>query len=356
MYRILTVNPGSTSTKVAVYEDENHLISENFVHTAGDLSQFKNLIDQLDYRKDIILSWLKEKNFDMSTLSAVGGRGGTLPPVKTGGYWVNEEMKNYLIKKPRMVHASNLGALLADAIAKPLNIPAYIYDAVTAGELLDIAKITGFPEIERQSFCHVLNSRAMSIKVAKKYGKTYNDMNFIVAHMGGGISMSAHSHGKLIDSISDDSGPFAPDRSGSINLMYLVDLCYSGEYNRREILTKIRGMGGLKAHLGTHDCRLIEKMIENGDEHAKLIYEAQGFQICKGIGMMAGVFEEPIDAIILTGGLANSKMLMDMVVKRVKFIAPIEIIPGEDELEAMALGGLRILRGEEQAWEFVDNE
>jgi butyrate kinase len=207
--------------------------------------------------------------------------------------------------------------------------------------------ITGIPEFLRHSQCHVLNSKAMGRKVAEKYGKQYKDLNLIVAHLGGGISISIHEKGRIVDAIGDDSGPFSPERTGSLPLLYIVDLCYSGQYTKREMVRKIRGLGGIKAHLGTHDCRKVEKMIAEGNEKARLVYEAEAYQIAKGIGELAPVLNGEIDYIILTGGMANSEMLTGMVAERVKYIAHVEIMPGEVEMEALAFGALRILRGEE---------
>ena len=280
------------------------------------------------------------------------GRGGLLPNLHAGGYLVNPHMKEALLGGQASPHASNLGALLAYEIAEPLGIPSYIYDAVMADEFEEIAKVTGLPDVQRQSMCHVLNMKAMSRKVAEKHGKRYEDMTLLVAHLGGGISIGIHKGGKIIDAIRDDAGPFSPERSGSIPLLYIVDMCYSGIYNRKEMIKRIRGMGGLKAHLGTADCRRIEKMIESGDERAKLLYEAQAYQVAKGIGELAPVVSGKVDYIILTGGVAYSKMMTDMIKERVEFIAPVEIMPGEDEMEALALGALRILRGEETAQEY----
>ena len=348
-YEILAINPGSTSTKIAVYEDKNEKFSVNIDHPAKELDVFEGINDQFPFRKEAILQVLKENHYSVERLAAVVGRGGQLPPVKSGGYLVNQTMKRRIIEGPIVSHASNLGALLADAIAVPLGIPAYIYDAVSSDELKPVARVIGIPEIKRQSFCHVLNSKAMCRKAAEAQGKRYEEMNFIVAHLGGGISVSAHEKGKIVDVITDDGGPFSPERSGSIPLIYIVDMCYSGLYNKREIMKKLRGMGGLKALLGTPDCREIEKMIDGGDENAKLIYEAQAYQIAKGIGELAPVFESMPDAVILTGGVAYSQRLTAMIQKRVEFIAPVIILPGENELESLAYGALRILQGEEKA-------
>jgi butyrate kinase len=251
-------------------------------------------------------------------------------------------------------HASNLGALIAASIADPLGIPAYIYDAVSADEFCDLARVTGFPEYSRRNFSHVLNTKAMGRKYAKEKGGAYSDFNLIIAHLGGGISISAHKKGRIIDSISDDGGPFSPERSGSVPLNFIVELCYSGKYTKGEVLRKIRGGGGLKAHLDTADCRQIEERIAAGDEHAKLVYEAMGYQIAKGIGTICPVFDGPIDAIILTGGVAFSKMITDMVKEKVSFIAPVAVYPGENEMESLTLGALRILREEEVAREYAD--
>ncbi len=242
------------------------------------------------------------------------GRGGILPNIVAGGYQVNDALVDCLLHYPVFEHASNLGGVMALAFARPLGIPAYIYDAVTSDELLPEARITGFKGVTRTSFCHVLNARATAHKYAESRGLAYKDMNLVVAHLGGGISISAHSHGRIIDSVSDDAGPFSPDRSGSTNTLYVVDLCYSGKYTKAEMLKKLRGEGGMSALLGTHDCREIERRIQAGDERAALVYKAQALQIAKGVGTLLGCFTELIDAVILTGGLAYSKMLTDMVI------------------------------------------
>lgn len=352
--KILAVNPGSTSTKIAVYDDETELFCRSIDHSDQEFAQYEKITDQYRFRKDMVLSILKENRIDITKLAAVVGRGGMLPPVKAGGYIVNKAMKDRIINGPIISHASNLGALIADAIAVPLGIPAYIYDAVSSDELYDVARITGIPEVSRQSFCHVLNAKATARKAAAKYGKKYEEMNFIVAHLGGGTSVSIHEKGRIVDVITDDGGPFSPERAGSMPLLYIVDMCYSEKYNKKEMLKKLRGMGGMKAHLGTHDCREIEKMIAAGDQKAKMVYEAQAYQIAKGIGELSAVLSGKLDLIILTGGMAYSKMMTDMIVQRVSFIAPVEILPGENEMESLALGALRILRGEEEFSEYAE--
>lgn len=351
---ILAINPGSTSTKLAVYEDEIMLFSESIEHSNEELSACSGLKEQFNMRLSRLMDVLDKRSFDPSGLSCVVGRGGQLPPVKAGGYYVNEAMKRRIIVGPIINHASNLGALLAVAVAKPFGIPAMIYDAVSSDEMRPVAKITGIPEIVRQSFCHVLNTKAMARKAAAAAGRKYEEMNYIIAHIGGGVSVSAHNYGKIVDVITDDAGPFSPERSGSVPLLYIVDMCFSGNYSKKELLKELRGQGGLKAYFGTHDCRDIEKMIAEGDEKAKIVYEAQAYQIAKGIGELSPTIEGKIDNIILTGGVANSEMLTGMIKRYVEFLAPVLVMPGENELEALALGALRIMRGEEACSEYTE--
>ena len=351
-YTILVLNPGSTSTKAAVYQDDHPLLTRSIVHSNHDLAPFPTLNDQLDYRVALVRGWLAQEGFDLTTLSAVVGRGGIIPNIVAGGYVVDDALADCLLHHTVFDHASNLGGLMAREFARPLGIPAYIYDAVTSDELLPEARVTGFKEVTRTSFCHVLNARAMGHKYAQAMGRSYEDMNLVIAHLGGGISISAHSHGRIIDSVSDDAGPFSPDRAGSLNMLYVVDMCYSGKYTKAEMLKKLRGEGGMSALLGTHDCQEVERRIKAGDEWAALVYKAQALQIAKGVGIMLGCFTELIDAVILTGGLANSKMLTGMVIGYLHNLSRVVVLPGENEMEALALGALRILRDEEQPHTF----
>jgi butyrate kinase len=256
--------------------------------------------------------------------------------------------------RPIMEHASNLAAPIAYGIAKKVGIPSYIYDCVMADELPDIARISGMPDIPRTSSSHVLNTRAMAIKAANNRGMKYEKMNIIVAHLGGGISINVHEKGRIIDLVSDDEGPFSPERAGRVPCRDLINLCYSGKFDKKTMQRKLRGNGGLRAYLNTIDAREVEQMIEEGNEEAKLVYEAMAYQIAKGIGELATVIEGNVDAIILTGGIAYSKMLTDWIVKRVKFIAPVEILAGENEMESLAFGALRVLRGEESARQYIE--
>ncbi len=346
--KVLAINPGSTSTKVAVFEDDKVLFTESLTHTDEELGQFEKVADEFDMRKEKILSILEVNNFDVNDLDGVVGRGGLLSNIHAGGYLVNEDLKKKLSSSETPEHASNLGGLISEAIASPLGIPAYIYDAVGADELEDIAKITGFPEFTRHSLCHVLNTKAMVRKYAQSVGKKNTQINALVAHLGGGISISAHKKGRIVDVITADGGPFSPERSGSVPLNYLLNMCFSGEYTKAEIKKKIAGNGGMKAYLGTSDCREIEKMIDQGDEKAKKIYQAQAYQIAKGIGELAPVLKGDIDVIIITGGIAYSKMLTSMILEYINFLGKVEILPGENELESLAAGAIRILNGEEE--------
>lgn len=348
-HKILAVNPGSTTTKIALYENEKEIFSVNIEHSTEEVKKFAKVTDQLDMRKEAVAKILAEKNVDTSTLSAVVGRGGIFPPIEAGGYLVEEKLKEMIYAVKEGEHASNLGALIADSIAAPLGIPAFIYDGVSSYEFTEVAAISGLPEYRRKNISHVLNSKAMARKYAEDRGGKYEDYNLVIAHLGGGITVTAHKGGRIVDTVSDDEGHFSPERAGSMALMFIIDTCYSGQYDRAEMRKKIRGGGGLKAHLGTSDCREVEKMIADGDEHAKLIYEAMAYTVAKSIGSLGTVFGEKVDGIILTGGIAYSKDLTAMIGKNVSFIAPVHIYPGENEMESLSLGSLRILRGEEEA-------
>lgn len=345
-YNILVINPGSTSTKAAWFSGGKQLHSASIDHSSRELDRFADILDQEDYRTELCKGLLREWQERPERLSAIVGRGGLLPNMKAGGYLVDEAMIQAIRSGKASPHASNLGALLAKKLADPLGIPAFIYDCVTSDEFTEIAKITGMPNVRRESMCHVLNMKAVCREAAAKQNTSYEKLNLIVAHLGGGISISIHHKGQIVDAIRDDAGPFSPERAGSVPLLYMIDLCYSGVYNRKEMIKNVRGLGGMKAYLGTQDCREIEAMIAAGDEKAKLLYEAQAYQIAKGIGELAPVLDGKIDGIILTGGMAYSKRMTDMVARRVEFIAPVQIIPGEREMEALALGAARILDGE----------
>lgn len=349
-YTQLIINPGSTSTKLAIYRGREKVAQENIEHAQEELAAFEGIPDQIPFRMEVVQNFLKRHRVDVRKLDAIMGRGGLVPGLKTGGYLVNDALfyalENDKISSP---HASNLGGMLAKLIGDMAQAPAYIYDAVTSSELTPVAKITGIPKITRQSFCHVLNSRAMALRYCQERGLDYEKQNFIVAHLGGGVSASVHRQGQIVDSLGDDDGQFSPERSGSVPSLELIRLCYSGDYTRNDMKRLVRGKGGMYAHLGTSDCREIERRIADGDEHADLIFQAQAYQIAKGIGLLSVALKGKCDAIILTGGVAHSQALTRRVEEYVGFIAPVAVMPGENEMEALALGGLRILEGKEEA-------
>jgi len=349
---ILAINPGSTSTKIALYRNEEMLFNENISHPMSEIEQFDTIIEQEPMRMKAVLDALTKHGYKPADLSIVMGRGGMLPPVKVGGYVVDEKMLQLIYEGKIQQHASNLGAVLANDIAKAAGVQAYVYDAVSACEFPPVAKITGMKEIERRSFYHVLNCRAVSIRYAESIGKKYEDVNLLVTHLGGGITVGAHCKGKIIDSLADDNGPFAPERAGSVPLLDLIDMCYSGNYTKKEMMGKVRGMGGLRSLLGTSDGREIQKLIEAGDKNAALVMEAQAYQIAKGIALLSPALRGDCDAIIVTGGLAHNAFLVEDVKKYIGWMGKIVVMPGEFEMEALALGSLRILRRQEEAYEF----
>lgn len=354
MYRILTINPGSTSTKIGVYEEENPLFVKTIPHSAEELKRFERIADQYAMRRDTVLEALKEAGIQLADLHAVVGRGGILPPMESGTYVVNQRMIEYLHAPGEREHASNLGALIAREIADRAGIPAFIVDPVSVDEFEPIARISGIPEIERRSLSHALNLKAAARRAARDMGRPYQELNLIVTHMGGGISVTPHRRGRMIDANQalDGTGPFSPERAGGLPIGDVLRLAFSGQYTYEQLFRKFVGHGGLVAHLGTNDAQEVEKRIARGDQHAKLVYEAMAYQIAKEIGAMATVLKGEVDAIVLTGGLAFSELLTGWISERTKWIAPIFIYPGEDELLAMAQGALRVLHGEEQAKDF----
>ncbi|NLK44027.1 MAG: butyrate kinase [Tissierellia bacterium] len=350
MYKILAINPGSTSTKVAVYEDENLVFKYSIDHSTEELAKYPTINDQYEMRYEKILNILEENNIRVEELNIIVGRGGPVAPLKSGAYLVDEVLVDKLRNDPLVHHASNLGGIIAYEMGKNLGIDALIYDAVSTDELEDIARLSGLKEIPRRSLIHTLNMRASAIKVAKSMGKNYRDLNLIVAHLGGGLSISIHEKGRMVDIVSDDEGAFSPERAGLIPSGALVDFCYKND--KATVAKLLTGKGGLVSYLGTNDAREVEKMIENKDEYAKLVYEAMAYQVAKSIGELATVVEGKVDGIILTGGMAYSKMLTGWIEKRVKFISQVIVVPGENELESLAMGGLRVLRGEEKVHRF----
>lgn len=346
---ILAVNPGSTSTKVGVFRQGEPLLIKTINHNPNHLLSYGQLENQIPYRLSVIHEILEEKNYDLSRLRAVVGRGGTLRGLKAGGYEVTAKFRQDMLDPHNDQHASILGAPLAFDIAAPLGIPAYIYDSVMACELLDVAKLSGLAGIDRYGSCHVLNSRAQGINYAASIGRKYQQLRLIVCHMGGGITVMAHQDGRIIDDVSYDEGAMSPERTGGIQLLQWTRLCYSGKYTEAEVKKLIAGKGGLYDHLGVTDCRQVERMIEAGNKKAALVYEAMAYQAAKAIAQMSVPLRGQVDAVILTGGAAHSKLLTSMIEAYAGHIGKFVIMPGEDELQALANGAARILDGEEAA-------
>jgi len=355
MNLILAINPGSTSTKIAVYQNEKEIFIKNIKHTTEELAGFSIITDQYEFRKQIILEELKANNLDVNAMKTIVGRGGLVKPIASGIYAVNEPMKADLRKGVLGQHASNLGGLIADDIAKSVDgAKAYIADPVVVDEMEDIARISGHPEFERISIFHALNQKAIARTHAKKQGKKYEDINLIVAHLGGGISVGAHKKGRVIDvnNALDGEGPFSPERAGTLPVGQLAKLCFSGKYELAEIKKMITGKGGFVAYLDTNDAYVVEQAAENGDKKAMLIQDAMAYQVAKEIGALSCVLEGEVDGIILTGGIAYGKPFVEAVKKRVKHLGNFFVYPGEDEMKALAMNGLMVLKGEIVASEY----
>ncbi|WP_370569615.1 butyrate kinase [Sporosarcina sp. BP05] len=350
-HRILVINPGSTSTKIGVFEGESQLMESTLRHSSEEIAQYPSIIDQYSFRKKAILQSLEKEGINISTLSAICGRGGLLRPIEGGTYSVNEAMIQDLKTGYSGQHASNLGGIIAHEIASSLNLPAFIVDPVVVDELAPIARISGFSSINRKSIFHALNQKAVARRYAKQVGKKYDTLRLIVTHMGGGITVGVHEFGKVIDVNNGlhGDGPFSPERAGTVPAGELVELCFSGEYFRHEVMKKLVGQGGLVGYLGTNDAVRVEQRIEDGDENAKLVYEAMAYQVAKEIGSAAAVLHGQVDAIILTGGLAYGKGFVKDITSRIDWISDIVVYAGEDELQALAEGALRVLTGEEIA-------
>ena len=335
-FRLLIINPGSTSTKIGVYEDEKQIFEKTLRHSAEEIGQFETIYSQKDFRKEVILNVLRENNFNINTLDAVVGRGGLLKPIPSGTYEVNKALLEDLKIGVQGPHASNL------------------VDPVVVDELSDVARLSGVPELRRISIFHALNQKAVAKRLAKESGKKYEDLKLVVTHMGGGVSVGAHKYGKVIDvnNTLDGDGPFSPERAGGVPAGELIKMCFSGKYSKDEVYKKIVGKGGVVAYLGTNDLKSVIDKKNDGDEKCKLVYDAFIYQVAKEIGAMSTVLKGQVDAIILTGGIAYSPFVVDDLKKAIGWIAPVKVYPGEDELLALAQGGIRVLSGEEEAKEY----
>lgn len=353
-FKLLVINPGSTSTKIAVFEDENIIFSETLRHSVEELSKYEHVKDQYQFRLDIILDTLKKNNIDINTFSAIVGRGGLLKPIEGGTYKVNDKMIEDLNSLDLGEHASDLGGILAYGIANKIGVEAYIVDPVVVDELQDVARISGLKDIERISIFHALNQKAVARRHARIKGEKYEDLNLIVVHLGGGISVGAHYKGRVIDVANalNGDGPFSPERSGGLPVGDLVNLCYSGKYTCEEMKKKLVGKGGLVSYLDTNSAIEVCEKIKKGDEYAKLVYYAMAYQVAKEIGACAAVLKGQVDGILLTGGIAYDQVFTDWIKDMVSFISEVYIYPGEDELTALAEGALRVLKGEEAAKEY----
>jgi butyrate kinase len=354
--RILAINPGSTSTKIAVFRNDEALFVKNIKHANEELAKFENITDQFAFRKDIIVKELKDAEIDIKAITAVVGRGGLVKPIESGVYEVNDALKADLKKGVLGEHASNLGGLIADDIAKELEgARAFIADPVVVDELQDVARISGHPKFSRLSIFHALNQKAIARTYAKSIGKSYDEINVIVAHLGGGISVGAHKQGRVIDvnNALDGEGAFSPERSGTLPNGQLAKMCFSGEYTIDDIKKMIKGEGGLVAHLGTNDAYEVECRAKDGDEKAKLVQDAMSYQVAKEIGAMSAVLKGKVDGILITGGIAHGKVVVDYIKDMVEHIAEVKVYPGEDEMKALAMNGLMVLKGEVETKEYV---
>lgn len=350
-YISLIINPGSTSTKIGVFEDETLLFEETLRHSTEEISKYASIYEQKDFRKNVILDVLNKKNFDMKSINFIVGRGGMLKPIPGGTYNVSDDLLNDLVIGKQGQHASNLGGILAREIGDELGVPSFIVDPVVVDELQDVARLSGVAELPRRSVFHALNQKAVAKRYAKEVGKKYEDLNLIVVHMGGGVSVGAHQNGRIIDVANalDGEGPFSPERAGAVPPGDLIKLCFSGKYTEKEVYKMVVGNGGFNSYLHTNDARDVEKLYMEGDEFGSLVMRAFHYQVSKEIGAMSTVLKGKVDRIILTGGIAYSPFTCGEIEKRTGFIAPVTVYPGEDELLALCQGGLRVITGEEKA-------
>jgi len=353
-YKMLIINPGSTSTKIGVFEDETLLFEETLRHTTEEIAQYATIFDQKDFRKKIITDFLASKNVAMTEFNVIVGRGGMLKPIPGGTYPVSDALLEDLKIGKQGQHASNLGGILAKELGDAIGVPSFIVDPVVVDELQPVARYSGVPELPRTSVFHALNQKAVAKRYAKEIGKSYNELNLIVVHMGGGVSVGAHKDGKVIDVFNalDGDGAFSPERAGAVPVGSLVKMCFSGNYTEKEVHKKLVGNGGFNAYLNTNDARVVETMVKEGNKEAKLVYEAFIYQVCKNIGSQAAVLEGKVDQIVVTGGIAYSKQVIAEFTRRIGWIAPLTVYPGEDELLALAQGALRVMTGEEKAMEY----
>ncbi|NVO57424.1 butyrate kinase [Rhodobacteraceae bacterium B1Z28] len=349
---ILAINPGTTTTRCALYSIQGAqlgcIVEETLEHDEVRMAEFAEISDQLEYRSECVAAFLQAHMRSDDLVIACAGRGGMLTPVPSGVIAVNDDLVDFALNRPVYKHSSNLGAPLANSIAAPLGIPAYIVDPVSVDELPPVARVTGCKELPRFSFVHALNIRACTRKLAAELGKPFDDMRVVVAHLGAGISVATLLGGKIVESSNrQEQSPFSPERAGGLPPLPLIELCFSGKYSKEELLKKLYGQGGVYAHLGTKDMRKVEAMIEGGDDHARLIHDALIYQIAKAIGASAAVADFDLDGIILTGGMAQSRRVSTTLTNKVQRIAPVTVYAGSNECLALAEGAARVLQGQE---------
>ena len=349
MEKLLVINPGSTSTKIAYYEGSEQKWRESIDHSREELAAFDAIVDQMDMRYALVLQAMEAHGLRAEELSAVAARGGTIAPLRSGAYEVNDKMTEIIRTHPQDQHASLLGALIAYKLAGQIGKKAYIYDAVTVDELDEICHITGLPSIRRVGQGHHLNMRAAALKYCRDNGLDYYNSTLLVAHLGGGITASLQMNGRVADMSNDEDGPFAPERAGCLPATPFMELCFSGKYSKKDVVKLLKGKGGLVAWLGTSDTREVERMIAEGSETARLVYEAMALNVSKALARLTPLCKGKVDQIILTGGIAYSEYFTGMIRSQVDWIAPVTVIPGENEMQALAEGVLRVLRGEETA-------
>ena len=348
-HKLLIINPGSTSTKIAVFQDKECVFKTNIKHSVEDIASFEHIADQYHFRKEVILNTLKDAGIEINDLSMVVGRGGLLKPLTSGIYEVNEAMKRDLVNSPVGEHACNLGGLIADDIAKSVGVKAYIADPVIVDEMEDVARFSGHPAFPRMSVFHALNQKMIARQHATAVGKKYEDLNLIGIHLGGGISVAAHKKGRVVDvnNALNGDGPFTPERSGALPSGPLMNACFSGKYTKKEIDLMLKGQGGFVAYLGTNDAMEVENQVKAGNKEWELVYRAMAYQVAKEVGgLAASAFSMDVDAIFVTGGMAYDKNFCKILEGHLGKIAPVCVYPGEDEMMALTLNGLMVLNGE----------
>jgi butyrate kinase len=350
-YKLFTINPGSTSTKIALFENDRELFSANVSHDAARLKEFREISDQFPYRKETILSELAKDNISLQGVDAFVGRGGGLVGLEGGTYTISETLLHHARIGFTVKHPATLGAQFAHDFATTYGGKSFVVNPPDVDEFDLIARVSGLADVPRESRGHPLNQKEVAIRYAADVGKRYEDLNLVISHMGGGVSVTAHRKGRMVDSVDviNGDGPMAPTRAGAIPATAIIRMCYSGKFTEREMYDRITKNGGIVDHLGTSDVREILERINKGDTHAKLIYDAMIYQICKNIGAYATVLKGEVDAILLTGGIANDAYLVEKITDMVKYIAPVKVYAGEFEMEALAAGALRVLVGQEQS-------